>query len=110
VISFLGTNLTVSGWGQTQSGTASNVLKATFLSGMTNQNCAAALRLPSTFFGPYHICANGLVTNSSICFGDSGGTIFLFGNQIYVPQFLASHNIIAQILKITCTIPYLLFL
>jgi hypothetical protein len=72
----LGTNLTVSGWGQTQSGTTSNVLKATFMSGMSNENCAAAVGAPSTFFGPYHICANGLVTNSSICFGDSGGTIF----------------------------------
>ena len=72
----LGTNLTVSGWGQTQSGYASNVLKAAFMTGMTNNDCAAAVRAPSSFFGPYHLCANGLATQSSICFGDSGGNYF----------------------------------
>jgi hypothetical protein len=72
----LGTNLTVSGWGLTQSGYASNVLKAAFMTGMTNNECATAVRAPSSFFGPYHLCANGLATQSSICFGDSGGNCF----------------------------------
>ena len=73
---FAGASLTSSGWGYTTGGdssTASNVLKAAFLRGMSNQDCSIAQNTALATFPPSRLCANGFETNSSICSGDSGG-------------------------------------
>jgi hypothetical protein len=76
---FVGANLTATGWGFTASGvnnpgwgsSSSPVLRGTFLTGISNDECA---NIFGQIIGPYHICASGIVNKSSICKGDSGGS------------------------------------
>jgi secreted trypsin-like serine protease len=67
---FVGTNLTVSGWGRidTANNNISPVLKATFLTSISNTQCAQTFGI-----GPYTICAFQAGTSS--CNGDSGGIL-----------------------------------
>jgi secreted trypsin-like serine protease len=77
---FVGTNLTVSGWGRidTANSNISPVLKATFLTSISNTQCAQTFGI-----GPYTICAFQAGTSS--CNGDSGGILiilfFIFLNK-----------------------------
>jgi secreted trypsin-like serine protease len=69
---FVGTTLTVSGWGLTSGGGfQSPALKSTVLTGISNENCL--LYYGTGSIGPWHICAIGNTTGSSACNGDSGG-------------------------------------
>ncbi len=67
---FVGTNLTVSGWGRIDTGNdnISPVLKATFLTSISNTKCAETF---GPVIGPYTICA--FQAGTSTCNGDSGG-------------------------------------
>jgi trypsin len=67
---FVGTNLTVSGWGRidTANSNISPVLKATFLTSISNTQCAQTFGI-----GPYTLCAFQAGTSS--CNGDSGGIL-----------------------------------
>ena len=68
--------LTASGWGLTNGdvpSSISRVLRATALRGMSNQECSIARNVGLGSFPPSLFCANGYETNSSTCFGDSGG-------------------------------------
>ena len=77
---FAAEQLTTSGWGRTIGDTpssVSNVLKAAILRGMSNQECSTARGQALANFPPDLLCAKGFETNSSTCFGDSGGNIFI---------------------------------
>ncbi len=65
---FVGTNLTVSGWGRfsNETTTTSTVLKATFLTGISNTQCSQTFNV-----GAYNLCA--LKSGTGSCQGDSGG-------------------------------------
>jgi secreted trypsin-like serine protease len=67
---FVGTNLTVSGWGWINGriNNLSSVLKATFMTSISNAQCAQTY---GSGIGPYNICA--LQTGTTTCSGDSGG-------------------------------------
>jgi trypsin len=65
---FVGTNLTVSGWGRfdTKTQSYSNVSQATFMTSISNTQCAQTFAI-----GPYTICA--FKSGTTTCFGDDGG-------------------------------------
>ena len=70
---FVGTTLTVSGWGLTSGGGfQSSALKSTILKGISNDDCTPYFGAGS--IGPWQICAIGNTTGSSACSGDSGGS------------------------------------
>jgi secreted trypsin-like serine protease len=77
---YVGANLTATGWGLTASGdtntnwesSTTTALKGTFLNGISNDVCIGTY---GSAIGPYHICASGAANRSSICKGDSGGII-----------------------------------
>jgi trypsin len=86
---FVGTNLTVSGWGLTSGGGfQSSVLKAAFLTGLSNEDCTPYFGTGN--IGPWHICAAGNNTGSSACNGDSGGDTL--GGIIF--QYDKKYNVI----------------
>ncbi len=65
---FVGINLTVSGWGRFDNtiSNISSVLKATFLTSISNTQCAQSFAI-----GPYTLCA--FKSGTSTCNGDDGG-------------------------------------
>ncbi len=79
---FVGTNLTATGWGLTASGdnnpawgsSGAKALKGTFLTGISKDECSKSF---GSMIGLYHICASGAANKSSVCKGDSGGS-YLF--------------------------------
>ena len=79
--SFVGAKLVASGWGNTNNSAMSysNVLKAAYLRGVSNEECNVGF--PPNVFGDSLMCASGLETNSSTCFGDSGGR---FTNSVFI--------------------------
>ena len=83
---FVGTNLTVSGWGRidTANNNLSPVLKATFLTSISNTQCAQTFGI-----GPYTICAFQAGTSS--CNGDSGGN-----NKTYIYK-LRNHGLAVKV-------------
>jgi secreted trypsin-like serine protease len=69
---FVGSTLTVSGWGLTSGGGFQSLaLKSTVLTGISNDDCTSYFG--SGNIGSWHICAIGNTTGSSACNGDSGG-------------------------------------
>ena len=72
-----GVRLTTSGWGKNVSSadtSISNVLRATFLRGISLANCGAAFGAPAGFLPDYLLCAVS-EGNTTICTGDDGGKI-----------------------------------
>jgi trypsin len=85
---FVGTTLTVSGWGLTSGGGfQSPVLKSTVLTGISNDDCL--LYYGAGSIGPWHMCAIGNTTGSSACNGDSGGEFRL--NRSAIPKHILNH-------------------
>jgi secreted trypsin-like serine protease len=79
---FVGTTLTVSGWGLTSGGGfQSPALKSTILTGISNDDCLSYFGAGN--IGAWHICAIGNTTGSSACNGDSGGNFNLIFNLYY---------------------------
>ena len=74
---FAGASLASSGWGLIAGGGSitSKVLKAAYLTGMSNLDCSLALNIAPAKFAPSEMCVNGYATNSSVCSGDSGGNL-----------------------------------
>ena len=73
---FVGSTLTVSGWGLTSGGGfQSPALKSTILTGISNDDCLSYYGVGN--IGAWHICAIGNTTGSSACNGDSGGNYLL---------------------------------
>ena len=72
---FNGTRLTLTGWGSTNAvyGSYSPVLKAAILKGVSQFECENSIGFPPNMFGNSFMCASGSDTNSSNCYGDSGG-------------------------------------
>ena len=84
-----GVNLTISGWGRTNTviSSKSNFLMSAFLTALSNNECAKIYeKIAKEKKYPPHkqliqvppdiLCGDGLVTKSSICMGDSGGRYF----------------------------------
>jgi trypsin len=76
---FVGTKMTVSGWGRISSnGSYSQVLKAAFVTGISNPDCKVISYSPNPGFS-VTITENTLCATApsvSYCFGDSGGNPF----------------------------------
>ncbi|XP_044731307.1 trypsin-7-like [Chrysoperla carnea] len=72
-IDYNGKEATVYGWGVTETGEGSGVLKTTNLKLWGRDNC-----------GENQVCANPELTNSNVCSGDSGGPMVLDGVLIAV--------------------------
>ena len=72
---FNGTKLVASGWGNTNNSafSFSEVLKATYLRGVTTGECSDAFVFPRMVDSFQFICATGKDINSSLCTGDDGG-------------------------------------
>ncbi len=95
---FVGAALTVSGWGRTRGGmlaglgSNSQALKATVLTGISNENCQSDW----SSIGPWNICAIGNTTSSSACKGDSGGEVnsFTFNQSIFWQKFVITLEIV----------------
>jgi secreted trypsin-like serine protease len=89
---FVGTKLTVSGWGTTvtpynfSTDPYSNVLKATFLTGITNDECKKTWGSDRTITSNM-LCAS--VVTSAACHGDSGGKKI---NTIVISKKVTSYS------------------
>ena len=78
---FVGTTLTISGWGLTSGGGfQSPALKSTILTGISNSDCESYFGVGN--IGAWHICAIGNTTGSSICKGDGGGNTIQLAAKI----------------------------
>lgn len=91
-----GDTATVIGWGQTERGQGSNILKGTRLPIITNDECAM---IAGAFFegiGSRTICAGAERLDRGVCFGDSGGPLLVpYRNswmEIGVTSFLVNRD------------------
>jgi PKD repeat protein len=76
-LSVPGDTATVIGWGQTEQGVGSSLLKEVRLAIITNKECED---IAGAFFGaigPATICAGGNRIDKGPCFGDSGGPLLV---------------------------------
>lgn len=83
----------VIGWGRTEDGTKSDVLRQVQLPVQTEQECKLAY--PKVAIGPTHICAGLTQGGKDSCQGDSGGPLMVtdfkrtFRSEILPPWILA---------------------